>query len=113
VALLGFLLWLLFSSWKFFGGFKRRLKKETEEAKAAVRKSFGLLLEDLGEDVKTLQKAGTKRALTKEEIKVLKRLHKHIALTEAFIYKEISDIEDEVDSIPSLADKSPKSKNKI
>ncbi len=106
LALLGLLAWLLFFSWKLFGGFKRRLKKETEEAKEAVRKSFGLLLEDLGDDVKTLQKAGTKRTLTKEEVKILKRLQKHIALTEAFIYKEITDIEDEVARIPSLDKKS-------
>jgi hypothetical protein len=105
LALLGLLLWLLYFSWKILGGFKRRLKKETEEAKLAVRKSFGLLLEDLAEDVKTLEKARTKRTLTKEEIKVLKRLQKHIALTEAFIYKEISDIEDEVEAIPSLKEK--------
>jgi hypothetical protein len=105
LALLGLLLWLLYFSWKILGGFKRRLKKETEEAKLAVRKSFGLLLEDLAEDVKTLEKAKTKRTLTKEEIKVLKRLQKHIALTEAFIYKEISDIEDEVEAIPSLKEK--------
>jgi hypothetical protein len=110
VALVGLLLWLLFFSFKLMGGFKRRLQKETEEAKVAVRKSFGLLLEDLSVDVKTLEKAGTKRALTKEEIKVLKRLQKHIALTEAFIYKEIDDIEDEVEDIPSLTIKSLKGK---
>ena len=102
LALLGLLAWLLFFIWKLLGGLKRRLRKETQEAKSAVRKSFGLLLGDLDADVKTLQKAGKKRALTREEIKVLKRLQQHIALTEAFIYKEISDIEDEVESIPGL-----------
>jgi len=110
VALVGLLLWLLFFSWKLVGGFKRRLEKETEEAKIAVRKSFGLLLEDLGVDVETLQKAGTKRALTREEVKVLKRLQKHITLTEAFIYKEISDIEDEVGKMPSISKEKTASK---
>jgi hypothetical protein len=105
VALSGLFIWLLLYLWGLLGGLKRRLEKETSEAKFAVRKSFGLLLEDLEQDVKTLQKTGAKRSLTKEEIKILKRLQSHISVTEAFIYKEISDIEEEVKKIPSLRKK--------
>lgn len=88
---------LIFYIWKFFGGVKKSIKKEIDEAKLITQKAFILLRENLEQDVETLQKASEKRKLTKEEAKILKRLRKNIDEAEKVICKEISDVNDELD----------------
>ncbi len=82
--------------WKVMGGLKKRIRIEVAEAKAVVHKAFGLLRDDMVEDVATLEKASAKRKLTKEEAKILKRLRKNIDEAEEVINKEIADIGKEV-----------------
>lgn len=84
---------LLFLSWRSFGGFKKKLDKEIYEARSMVHKSFTLLKADLEIDIASLQKASVKRKLTREELKILKRLQKNIEITEQLITKEVLDIE--------------------
>ena len=93
LALLILVSLLLFFSWRSFVGFKKKLDKEIYEARSMVHKSFTLLKADLEIDIATLQKASSKRKLTREELKILKRLQQNIEITEKLITKEVLDIE--------------------
>ncbi len=93
LALLLLVSLLLFLSWRSIGGFKKKLDKEIYEARSMVHKSFTLLKADLEIDIASLQKASSKRKLTREEIKILKRLQQNIEITEQLITKEVLDIE--------------------
>ena len=93
LALLMLMSALLFFSWRSFGGFKKKLDKEIYEARSMVHRSFTLLKADLEVDINTLEKASAKRKLTREELKILKRLQKNIEITEHVITKEVADIE--------------------
>lgn len=84
---------LLLWSWRTFTGFKKRLHTEITEARMMVHKSFTLLKADLEVDIESLEKASKKRKLTREEVKILKRLQDNIAVTESLITKEVVDIE--------------------
>lgn len=96
LALLMLTGFLLFLSWRFFGGFKKKLEKEIYEARTMVYKSFTLLKADLEVDINTLEKASAKRKLTREELKILKRLQKNIDTVEQLIIKEVTDIETKI-----------------
>ena len=96
IALVALLLILLYLSWKSVGGLKRRIRKEVDEAKSMVRRAFALLSEEIREDIQTLEKASKKRTLTKEEIKILKRLKMNIEQAELIISKELTDVENEL-----------------
>ncbi len=93
LALLILVCALLFLSWRSFGGFKKKIDKEIYEARLMVHKSFTLLKADLELDISTLEKASSKRKLTREELKILKRLQQNIEITEQLITKEVLDIE--------------------
>lgn len=93
LALLILVCALLFLSWRSFGGFKKKIDKEIYEARLMVHKSFTLLKADLELDINTLEKASSKRKLTREELKILKRLQQNIEITEQLINKEVLDIE--------------------
>jgi hypothetical protein len=84
---------MLLWSWRTFTGFKKRLHTEITEARMMVHKSFTLLKADLEVDIESLEKASKKRKLTREEIKILKRLQDNIAVSESLITKEVVDIE--------------------
>ena len=75
---------------------QKKLKKEVREAGSALHQAFGLLKEDIREQVKMLEKTRTKRELTDEEEEVIKRLKKDLDDAEKFVRKEIEDIEKEV-----------------
>lgn len=96
IALLLLLCALLYSIWKAHGGMKKRVAKETLEAKMIMYKAFALLRKDLQDDIATLEKAHTKRKLTKEEAKIMKRLKTNIDQAEQVLSKEIGDIEKEL-----------------
>lgn len=77
-------------------GLRKRVDKEVLETKIIVHKAFELLRDDLEQDIATLKKANTKRKLTREESKILKRLQKNIEEAEKAIGKEVEDIEKEI-----------------
>jgi hypothetical protein len=96
VALVMLLSWLTFTMWRAYGGLKRKIAKDVLSAQMVVHKSFALLRDDISVDIETLKKASTKRKLTREEAKILKRLQKNITEAEKVITTEIADIEEGV-----------------
>ena len=76
--------------------FRKKLKKEVREAESALHKAFGLLKDNIREQVKMLEKTRAKRQLTEEEDKVVKQLKKDLDDAEKFVRKEIEDIEREM-----------------
>lgn len=98
IALILLLVILLYVAWRAHGGLKRHIDKEVSEAKLIVHKAFALLRSDLEVDIATLKKASSKRVLTREEAKILKRLQKNLDEAEEVIGKELSDIEKVADA---------------
>ncbi len=96
IALIILLLILVWYFWNKFKHMRNRLRKEVNEAEQALHKAFDLLREDIREQVKMLEKTKTRRELTKEEEKVIKRLKKDLGDAEKFVKKEIKDIEKEM-----------------
>lgn len=95
VLIFALLFILLYGRHKFLL-LRRRLRKEVREAESTLHKAFDLLKDDIREQVKMLEKTSTKRELTLEEDKILKKLKNHLDDTEKFIRKEIENIEKEV-----------------
>ena len=99
VALIFILLFIIWYGWHKFASFRKKLKnlrKEVREAESALHKAFDLLKEDIREQIKALEKTRTKRQLTEEEEKIVKRFKKDLDDAEEFVKKEIKDIEDEL-----------------
>ncbi len=90
------LLSLVWFGWYKFSILKKKLRKEVKDAEESLHKAFDLLKEDVGDQIKLLDKTKSKRKLTKEEEKVIKHLKKDLNDAEKFIKKEIKDIEKEI-----------------
>jgi hypothetical protein len=73
---------------------KQRVNKEVRQARMIFDKAFILLKTELEVDIKSLEKASTKRKLTKEESKILKRLQNSIDVAEQAINKQVADVSD-------------------
>ena len=76
--------------------FRKRIRKETEEAEQALHRAVKLLKGDIKDQIKLLEKVKSKRQLTKEEDKIVKQLRRDLDDTEKFVGKEIKDIEKEI-----------------
>lgn len=76
-----------------FSLLRKRLGKEVREAESALHKAFNLLKKGIREEIKTLERAKTKRELTAEEEKIIRRFKKDLDAAERFVGKEIKDIE--------------------
>ncbi|MBI5072014.1 hypothetical protein HZB93_03960 [Candidatus Falkowbacteria bacterium] len=96
VVLIIALLLILWYGWRRFSFLRKRLRKEVREAESALHRVFDTLKEDIREQVKLLEKTRTKRQLTEEEDKIVKRLKKDLDVAEKLVRKEIEDIEKEV-----------------
>ncbi len=90
---IGFLISYLIHQHKIM---KKAVSRKIRNAESSVHKAFDLLRENVREQIKTLEKAGKKRELTKEEERVIKRLQENLTKSEEFLEKEISDIEDKL-----------------
>lgn len=73
--------------------FRRKMKKEVNEAKSTLDEAFNMLKKEVREQVKMFEKTRTKRDLTNEEEKVIKQLRKQLDSAERSVKKEIEDIE--------------------
>jgi hypothetical protein len=93
LAGIGFLISYLIHQHKIM---KKAVSRKIRNAESSVHKAFDLLRENVREQIKTLEKAGKKRELTKEEEKVIKHLQDNLTKSEEFLEKEISDIEDKL-----------------
>ena len=71
---------------------RKRLKRETQEAKDALGVAFEELRKVAKKHLDKLEEAKTKRELTKEEEKMREVLKENLAISEKFIEKEIKDI---------------------
>lgn len=96
VALFFLLLFGLWYGWHKFKTFKRRVRKEVADVDKVLHKSFDKLRNDVREQIKFLEKAKSRRELTKEEDRVLEKLKKDLDDAEKFVKKEIEDVEKEI-----------------
>jgi hypothetical protein len=90
------LIFLLWHSWHKFLLFKRKLRKEINVMGKYFHKSFAYLKEDTEKHIKMLERTKSRRELTKEEEKILKRLKDNLDSIERTVSKEIEEIEDDV-----------------
>ena len=93
IALILLLVYLAWHWWHKFTTMRNRVRKEIREAELALHGAFDLLKEAIRKQIKMLEKTRTKRELTKEEEKIIKRLKKDLDDAEKFVKKEIEDIE--------------------
>jgi hypothetical protein len=73
---------------------KHSVGKDIRDVETSMHKAFDLLRENVRDQVKTLEKARTKRSLTKEEEKVIKELQENLEKSEAFLEQKITRIEE-------------------
>ncbi len=85
IALLGLLGALLLHLWSKTKRFNAGMKQAVIEARRKAAKSILCLRSDAEEDVTLLEKASKKRALTKEEAKILKRAKTNLTETDECI----------------------------
>ncbi len=93
VVVLGF---LLYYSYHRFHKLRRKLRVEVREVEESISKAFDALRDDMEKQLSLLEKAKTKRDLTREESRILTRVRKNLRTAEKYIKKEIEDIEKEV-----------------
>jgi hypothetical protein len=97
VALLLLLFIILWYSFYRFKKLKASLKKDTKDIEQRVQKAFGLLSQEIPEQLKMLKKARTKNELTENEEKLAKQLKQDLYDAERFIKDEIDAIKKELD----------------
>jgi hypothetical protein len=93
IMLLG---WMLERSHARVRDWRRKLRKEVHEAEDSIERAFDLIREDLEKQLGVLEKAKSKRALTREEGKIMTNIRKNLRVAERFIKQELADIEKEV-----------------
>ncbi len=72
--------------------FNRKLTKKIYKIKDDIHKTFDLLKEDISEQIKKLEKTRTKRQLTEEEEKIIKKLKHDLDEAENFLKKDVEAI---------------------
>lgn len=72
---------------------RRSLRHKVRVTESSLSKAFDLLRENVRDQIKTLEKAQGKRELTKEEEKIIKHLQENLTKSEAYLEKELEDIE--------------------
>lgn len=86
------LLLLAYLLWKYLT-LKKKLGYDVHGAQEALHKTFDLLADDIQDQVKMLEKAKTKRELTLEEDRILKKLKRDLKVAETYIRKRIDAIQ--------------------
>ena len=76
--------------------FRRSVRKEIRDIESTVEKAFDLLKEDLEDSIHMLEHTKTRRKLTEEEDKIIKRFRDNLFDAEKVIKKEIRDVEKEI-----------------
>ena len=90
ILLLGLVLWL---GYTYVRGYRRRVRRETNEAYEVVRDEFEDLREELIRKIGALEKANQSRELTREEMRIFDDLSRKLDTIERRIADEVSDIE--------------------
>ena len=76
---------------------KQTVRRESREAAEALHKAFDFLREKARDQLALLNAAKTRRVLTKEEVALAESLRQSLSDVEAYVQKEIGDIEKIVD----------------
>ena len=79
--------------WQTFVSMRRKVRKDIHEVEYTLHKAFDVLKESMYEQVKTLEKAKTRRRLTEEEEKIIKELKENLDDVEKFVKKEMDEID--------------------
>jgi hypothetical protein len=66
------------------------------DVESGLHKAFYILRADISKQIKSLEKVKTKRKLTREEEKIIKRFKNNIDTMESFVDKELKDIKKEI-----------------
>lgn len=90
------LVFIVSYSYYKFALFRKRVRKEVLEAESMIGETFDFLKQDLNDQIKLLGKTKSKRELTKEEEKIIKKLKKDVDYLEKSMKKEIEDIKKEI-----------------
>ena len=97
LALLVLLIFIIFWSYYRVRRIKQTVRRESREAAEALHKAFDFLREKSRDQLALLDVAKTHRVLTKEEATLAESLRQSLNDVEAFVRKEIGDIEKTVD----------------
>ncbi|MEK7622057.1 MAG: cohesin domain-containing protein [Patescibacteria group bacterium] len=97
LALLLILILLILSSYYRIRHLKQTVRRESREAAEALHKAFDFLRQKSCDQLALLEAAKAKRVLTKEEASLVESLKQNLNDVEAFVRKEIGDIEKTVD----------------
>jgi len=100
VALILLFLFILWYAWRKFLSLRRIIKKEIPEAETTLHQVFDSLKEEIREQIRALESARTKRQLTDEEEKIIKRLKKQLDESEELIKSKIEEIKEEIAGPP-------------
>ena len=93
ILILGILM-IIFYSWRRISLWRKKIRKETKEAKESVRSAFNLLKKEIEEQIAKLD---GKPGLSESEKEICDNLKEALKNSEKAIGKEIKDIEKEVE----------------
>lgn len=93
IALIFFLVYLTMHGLHRAKTTKASLRRELHEIDRLVGKSFDLLKEDIEDSIKMLERAKSRRQLTKEEDAIVERLRQNLSDAERVIHKEVMKAE--------------------
>lgn len=96
IAVIIIFIFFLWYSWHKFLLFKKKLRHEIHGVGKYFHKSFSYLKEDTQRHIKMLERTKSRRELTKEEDKILKRLKNNLDSIERTISEEIEEIENKI-----------------
>ncbi|MDO8617347.1 MAG: cohesin domain-containing protein [Candidatus Uhrbacteria bacterium] len=85
-------LFIFWSMWHHLTRVRRTIHEGMYRAEAGLHKAFDLLREDIGQQIKLLEHARSKRELTEEEGRILARLKRDLSAAERVIKNKIRKI---------------------
>jgi len=78
--------------WKHFHRFRKSMNREMEQIDRSVHTAFNMLKDEIRIEIRALEKAKTKRKLTREEEKIIEKFSSDVDDAERFIEKQIRDV---------------------
>ncbi len=72
---------------------RKKIRKEIKVAESSIHKAFDLLRKNVQDQIRTLEKARSKRDLTKEEEKIIKNLQENLTKSEEYLQDEMTKID--------------------
>jgi hypothetical protein len=92
VGLALLLILILWYAWYMFGKYKRRLRKEVDEAEDVLHKEFADLRKVTQREIASLERASSQRNLTPEEQNIIRKLKGSVTAAEEAVDKEFEDV---------------------